>query len=176
PVLEENIELIQKEINIYEQKILDSAFIIEYKQQLTVQKQKVEKLKNQIETKIYLNDIDIEIPFEKLPEINNENNDDDKDNEIPNLRIPSQNWHLYIREPRTWKERLDQELAGVLSAQPTDKEVKSTIVSCPACGEWKGVSKFTSHLARCFPESQGESSQKPVSGVRPRRSSSRSKN
>ncbi|KAF0514292.1 hypothetical protein F8M41_017659 [Gigaspora margarita] len=106
----------------------------------------------------------------------NENNDDDKDNEIPNLRIPSQNWHLYIREPRTWKERLDQELAGVLSAQPTDKEVKSTIVSCPACGEWKGVSKFTSHLARCFPESQGESSQKPVSGVRPRRSSSRSKN
>ncbi|CAG8839903.1 35022_t:CDS:1, partial [Gigaspora margarita] len=73
PVLEENIELIQKEINTYEQKILDSAIIIEYQQQLTTQKQKAEKLKNQIETKIFLNDINIEIPFEKLPEINEEN-------------------------------------------------------------------------------------------------------
>ncbi|CAG8849235.1 16257_t:CDS:2, partial [Racocetra persica] len=70
---------------------------------------------------------------------------------------------------------LNQELAGVLSEQPTDKEVKSTIVNCPVCGECKGVSKFANHLARCFTESsQGESSQKPISGVRLRRSSSRS--
>ncbi|CAG8810829.1 6411_t:CDS:1, partial [Gigaspora margarita] len=52
--------LIQKEIKIYEQKKLDSTFIIKYKQQLTEQKQKAEKLKNQVETKIFLNDVNIE--------------------------------------------------------------------------------------------------------------------
>ncbi|CAG8849917.1 35964_t:CDS:1, partial [Gigaspora margarita] len=65
--------LIQRKINEYEQEILDLAFIIEYKQQLTTQKRKAEKSKNQIESKIFLNDIEIEIPFEELLEINKEN-------------------------------------------------------------------------------------------------------
>ncbi|CAG8705034.1 3041_t:CDS:2, partial [Gigaspora margarita] len=65
PILEENIELIQEKINIYEQEISDSTFIIEYKQQISTKQKEAEKTKNQLETKTFLKDINIEIPFDQ---------------------------------------------------------------------------------------------------------------
>ncbi|CAG8796464.1 19096_t:CDS:1, partial [Gigaspora margarita] len=46
PILEENIELIQEKINTYEQEISNSAFIIEYKQQISTKQKEAEKTKN----------------------------------------------------------------------------------------------------------------------------------
>ncbi|CAG8827173.1 19413_t:CDS:2, partial [Gigaspora margarita] len=64
--------LIQKKINTYEQEISNSTFIIEYKQQISSKQKEAEKTRNQLETKIFLQDINIEIPFDQLPEIDEE--------------------------------------------------------------------------------------------------------
>ncbi|CAG8856580.1 5388_t:CDS:1, partial [Gigaspora margarita] len=72
PILEKNIEIIQEKINTYEQEISDSTFIIEYKQQISSKQKEAEKTRNQLETKIFLQDINIEIPFDQLSEINEE--------------------------------------------------------------------------------------------------------
>ncbi|CAG8844536.1 24337_t:CDS:1, partial [Gigaspora margarita] len=72
PILEENIELIQEKINTYEQEISDSTFIIEYKQQISTKQKEAKKTRNQLETKTFFKDINIEIPFDQLPEIDEE--------------------------------------------------------------------------------------------------------
>ncbi|CAG8713255.1 35051_t:CDS:2, partial [Gigaspora margarita] len=72
PILEENIELIQEKINSYKQEISDSTFIIEYKQQISTKQREAEKTRNQLETKTFLKDINMKIPFDLLPEIDEE--------------------------------------------------------------------------------------------------------
>ncbi|CAG8844509.1 7657_t:CDS:1, partial [Gigaspora margarita] len=64
--------LIQEKINTYKQEISDSTFIIEYKQQIFTKQKEAKKTRNQLETKIFLKDINIEIPFDQLPEIDEE--------------------------------------------------------------------------------------------------------
>ncbi|CAG8844172.1 41921_t:CDS:1, partial [Gigaspora margarita] len=64
--------LIQEKINTYEQEISDSTFIIKYKQQISAKQKEAEKTRNQLETKRFLKDINIEIPFDQLPEIDKE--------------------------------------------------------------------------------------------------------
>ncbi|CAG8854500.1 37844_t:CDS:1, partial [Gigaspora margarita] len=64
--------LIQEKINIYEQEISDSIFIIKYKQQISTKQKEAEKTKNQLESKTFLKDINIEILFDLLLKIDEE--------------------------------------------------------------------------------------------------------
>ncbi|CAG8836605.1 6539_t:CDS:1, partial [Gigaspora margarita] len=43
-----------------------------YKQQISAKQKEAEKTRNQVETKIFLKDINIEILFDQLPEIDEE--------------------------------------------------------------------------------------------------------
>ncbi|CAG8789029.1 12324_t:CDS:2, partial [Gigaspora margarita] len=68
PILEENIELIKEEIDTYEQKILEQV-TENNEQQTLLLRLKERKQRNQSTTKLFLNDIEIEVPYEQLQEI-----------------------------------------------------------------------------------------------------------